>query len=347
MCSPQEPGHHCRALGRRRWLTHFAAATVLLQLLSPPAQAWTPERPILLVTGFAPGGATDVAARLIQDRMASALGPGTRFVIEGRPGASGAIATEWLKGRPADGYTIMLQEFGAGMVTPLATAGGARYDPIADFTHLGLISFAQNVLIANLDFAPRNVPTDAFLARLRTAPPESLAYASSGYGGGNHFRGELLARALGTRFVHVPYRSGGLMVTSVLNGETPFGFASGASAVPLVQDGRLRALGVSGPRRFPVLPDVPTMSELGVPGLELMGYYALVGPAGMPQPVAQALNDALNAALRDPGVRERLLVAGHIPADGPNGLEDVRAYMDLQLIETRAMVTLTGIQLQP
>jgi len=175
----------------------------------------------------------------------------------------------------------------------------------------------------------------------------SLNYASSGFGGALHFRAEVLARALGTSFVHVPYRSGAQMVTAVLTGEASFGFASMAGATPFIQGRRVRAVALSGRRRFPLFPDLPLLGELGVPALEDSGYDALVGPPRMPAPVATALNRALVAALQDAGVRERLVLAGHDPVTGPNTMDDALAFTVAQLQATRKMGAETGIRLQP
>ena len=339
---------------RRRALL-AAAAPALLPLAAPRAQqprpaaagAWVPDRPILLITGYAPGGSTDVAARLIADRMAAALGPEARIVVENRPGAAGAIATEWLKNRPADGYTIMVQETGAGAAAPTATIGGTRYDPIADFTHLGVISDPPGPFVANNDFAPASLTPQQVLQKLREAPPESITYASSGFGGVLHFRAEMLAQALGAKFVHVPYRSGAQMVTAIMTGEAQFGIAALASAVPFMRDGKVRALAMVGDSRFPGFPDIPTMAEIGLPGFDNAGWFMLWGPGGMPRPVAEALNRALVSALHDPTVRERMLLAGHAPVQRENSLETTRAYMVQELGVMRQMVERTGIRLQP
>ncbi len=308
---------------------------------------WVPDRPILLVTGYGPGGSTDVAARLIADRMALALGDGARIVVENRPGAAGAICTEWLKRQPADGYTIMVQETGAGAAAPIATIGGTRYDPLADFTHIGVISDPPGVLVVNKDFAPANATPQAILSKMREAAPDSITYASSGFGGVLHFRSEMLALALGTRFVHVPYRSGAQMVTSIMTGEAQFGVAALASAMPFLRDAKVRGVAMIGNRRFPLLPDIPTMGEVGMPGFENAGWFMLVGPAGLPMPVAQALNRALVATLHDATVRDRMLIAGHDPVQRENGLDATRAVMVRELEIMRQMVERTGIRLQP
>jgi tripartite-type tricarboxylate transporter receptor subunit TctC len=310
-----------------------------------PGRGWTPDRPITMATGYGPGGSTDIAARLLADRMAAALSSDARILVDNRPGAAGTIATEWLKRQAPDGYTIMLTETGAAAAAPAATVGGTRYDPVADFTQLGVISTPPGVLVVTPSFGGRDAK--AVLAAMREAAPDSITYASSGFGGVLHLRAEMLAQSLGTRFVHVPYRSGAQMVQSIMTGETQFGVAALASATPLMREGKLRGVAMVGGRRFPTFPDIPTLEELGVPGFENGGFFILIGPAGMQPAVAEALNRALNEALRDPVIREKMVFAGHDPIQVGNSLADAQRFMQQQMDEMREMVAKTGIQIQP
>jgi tripartite-type tricarboxylate transporter receptor subunit TctC len=303
------------------------------------------DRPITMATGYGPGGSTDIAARILADRMAAQLGPDARIVVENRPGAAGTVATEWLKRQPPDGNTLMVTETGAAAAAPAALIGGTRYDPVADFTHLGVISTPPALLVVTERF-PGATPADV-LARMRAAPPDSITYASSGFGGVLHLRAEMLAQALGTRFVHVPYRSGAQMLQAILTGEAQFGVAALASATPLMRDGKVRGVAMVGARRFPLYPDIPTLAELGVDGFDDGGFFLMVGPAGMPPPVAKALNRALVASLTAPDIREKLLFAGHDPVQGPNSLEDARAFMVREMAKMEEIVQRTGVRLQP
>ncbi|MDO9708492.1 Bug family tripartite tricarboxylate transporter substrate binding protein [Paracraurococcus lichenis] len=325
---------------RRRSLALATLASLL-----PAAAGAFPDRPITLATGYAPGGSTDIAARILADRLPAYLGPEARVVVENRPGAAGAIATEWLKRQPADGHTLMVTETGAAAAAPAAMVGGTRYDPVTDFTHIGLISTPPAVLVVTERF-PGDTPAEALQA-LRTAPPDRLTYASSGVGGVLHLQAEMLAQAFGTRYVHVPYRSGAQMLQSILTGESQFGVAALASAVPLMREGKVRGIAMLGDRRFPLFPDIPTLGELGVPGFENGGFFMLIAPAGLPPAVAEALNRALNGVLAEPPVRERLLSAGHAPPAGPNGLAETRAFMVREFEKMKAIVAKTGVTLQP
>lgn len=327
----------------RRRAVVFALASLLAPWCAP-AGAF-PDRPITVVTGYAPGGSTDIAARILADRMAVHLGPEARIVVENRPGAAGTVATEWLKRQPADGYTVMVTETGAAAAAPAALVGGTRYDPVADFTHLGVISTPPGLLVVTQGF-PGATPAEV-LAHMRAAAPDSIAYASSGFGGVLHLRAEMLAQALGTRFVHVPYRSGAQMLQAILTGEAKFGVAALASATPLLRDGKVRGVAMVGSRRFPLYPDIPTLAELGVEGFDDGGFFLLIGPAGMPERVAKALNRALVASLTAPGIRDKLLFAGHDPVQGPNTPDDARAFMVEELAKMGEIVRRTGVRLQP
>ncbi|MBX9702353.1 MAG: tripartite tricarboxylate transporter substrate binding protein [Acetobacteraceae bacterium] len=335
---------------RRSLLLAASLAPLAAPRLARAQQAtarWVPDRPILFISGYSPGGSTDIGARLIADRMAAAIGPEARIIVENRPGAAGTIATEWLKNRAPDGTTIMIQETGAGAAAPTATIGGTRYDPMRDFSHLGVISTPPGPLVFNNAFAPANLSTAQVIEKLRTAPPESITYASSGFGGVLHLRSEMFAQHLGTRFVHVPYRSGAQMLTAIMQGEAQFGIAALASANAFMREGKVRALAMIGDRRFSQFPDIPTMDEIGIPGFDNAGWFMLWGPAGIPRPIAETLNAALVSALRDPGVRERMIIAGHDPVQGENTLDGARAYLERELGVMRQMVDRTGIRLQP
>lgn len=329
---------------RRRQFVPLALATGALLASGQDAHAY-PDKPITLVTGYSPGGSTDIAARLLQDRLAAHIGGGARIVVENRPGASGAIASEWLKRQPADGHVLMVAESGSHAIAPNALIGGTRYHPVEDFTHLGVLSTGPLLLIVNNDF-PARTATEV-VARLRSAPPGSLNYATSGVGGVLHLATEMLAQELGTRFVHVPYRSGALMLQSIHTGETQFGIAAIASAFAMVRDRMVRPIAVTGSERFPLYPDIPTLMESGVPGFDIGGWYVLLGPPGIPEPVAETINRALNASRAEAPLRERMLGAGLNPWRGPNGLAEARAFMVREVEKHRVIVERTGVRLQP
>lgn len=317
-----------------------------MAMLATPALAQAyPARVVSIVTGYAPGGGTDVAARIVAEAMPRHLGADARVIVENRPGSAGTMATEWLTRQPADGHVMMLTEGGAAITAPAVVVGGTRYDPIEDFTHLGFISRPPAVLVVSPGLAAETA--QATLQRLRDAPRGSLTYASSGFGGTIHIWGEMVSRQLGLDAVHVPYRSGGQMVQSIMIGETQFGVSSMASAVPLLREGRIKAVALVGDARFVPLPDVPTFGELGVAGFEMGSNFMMVGPPRMSNDLAATINRALVATLAEPLVKERLAAAGLPAAEPPNGVAEARAEMQRNVVRMRAMVAQTGISVQP
>ncbi|MBX6742173.1 MAG: tripartite tricarboxylate transporter substrate binding protein, partial [Acetobacteraceae bacterium] len=230
-------------------------------------------------------------------------------------------------------------------IAPNALVGGTRYNPVQDFTHIGVIGTAPLILVVNNKF-PAHTAQEA-VQRLRAAPPESITYATSGVGTILHLATEMLALNLGTRFVHVPYRSGGQMLTAIYQGEGQFGIAVLASAAQQVRDGMVRGIAVTGDRRFPTFPDTPTLAESGVPGYDLTTWNVLLGPPGMPKPVVETLNRALNASLAEPELRQKLLNAGVDPWQQSNTPDDARAFMVREVEKFRVVVERTGVKLEP
>lgn len=329
-------------------LRHAAIAAACLLALAPPGAAQDlTARPVTIVVGFAPGGSTDITSRLLADRMGPALGPGGRVVVENRPGASGLIASDWLRRQSADGTVLMLNEASSHALAPHAVAGGTRYDPIADFTHVAIVGTAPLILVGSPQFPARSA--QEAVARMRGGAPDGLPFASSGVGSMPHLAGEMVAATLGLggRFPHVPYRSGGLMVESIARGETAWGVAILASAAAQVRDARVRGYAVTGRDRFPSFPDVPTLAESGMPGFDLANWFGIIGPRGMPEATVAMLNRAIQSALAEPQLRERLLVAGVAPWTRDNSPAAARAFYQTEYEKFRDIVARTGIRLEP
>ncbi len=315
------------------------------QTQAPAASGFAPAaRPITLVSGYSPGGSTDIAARLLADRLAAHLDPAAKVVVENRPGASGVIAADWLRRQTPDGHTAMLAETGSHAIAQNALVGWNKYDAVSDFTHLGVIGTPPLILVANNAFAAATPA--ATVAKLRGAPRGTVTYATSGVGGILHLSTEMLAQHLNTQFVHVPYRSGAQMLQSIHTGDAQFGIAALASANAMVRDGLARGVAVTGSARFPTYPDIPTLAESGVPGFDFTHFYVLVGPPGMAPAVAGALNRALVSSLREDPLRDRMLVAGHETWRAPNGLSEARAFMEREVERCREIVRRTGVRLE-
>ncbi len=323
----------------RRTLLALGAAAGL----ATPALAF-PDKAITLATGYAPGGSTDIAARLLAERLSVHLGTGARVVVENRAGAAGIVASEWLKRQPPDGHTIMLVESSSHGIAPNALVGGTRYHPVDDFAHLGVIGTAPLIMVVNNNF-PGQTAAEV-VQRLRSAPKDSFTYATSGVGTILHLATEMLALDLGTRFVHVPYRSGGQMLTAIFTGEAQFGIAVLASAANQVRGGLARGMAMTGERRFPSFPDTPTLAEAGVAGFDLETWNVLLGPPGMPAETQAALNRALRACLDEPETRDKLLTAGVLAWRAPNAPTDARGFMVREVAKFRAVVERTGVKLE-
>ena len=325
-------------------LLRLLAAGLALCALATPALAF-PDRPVTLITGYGPGGSTDIAARLLADRLGTTLGRDARVVVENRPGAAGIIAGEWLRRQPADGYVLMLAEAGSHAISPAALVGGTRYRPVEDFTQLGTLGTGPLVVVTNKNWAPQDAP--ALLATLKAARPDSITYATSGIGTPNHLTSELIGQLLGTRFIHVPYRSGGQQLQAIFQGEGQWGVAVLASAAGQIRDGLVRPMAVTGPARFPGFPEIPTLAESGLPGFDLETWNVILGPPNMPQPVAEAINRAIVAALEDGAFRDRLINVGLAPWQQPNGLPEARTFLQREVAKFQDVVTRTGVRLEP
>jgi tripartite-type tricarboxylate transporter receptor subunit TctC len=325
-------------------LRRIALAALSLLAAGPLAAQSFPQRPITLAVGFAPGGSTDIASRLISERFGANLGPEARVLVENRPGASGTVASDWLRRQAPDGHTLMLIEVSSHAIVPAALQGGTNFDPIADFTHIAMIGTAPMILIASPSF-PATTAQEA-IALMRASRPEQYAYATSGVGSIPHLGVEMMAAQIGARFTHVPYRSGGLMLTAIHQGEGQFGIAVLASAAGQVRGGLVRGLAVTSRERFPSFPEIPTLNEGAMPGFELTTWNMIIGPPNMPPAVVAQLNRALVATAGEAPIRERLLQAGVLPWADPNTPETTRAFLAAEVRKYQEVVARTGIRLE-
>ena len=293
---------------RRAWAA-LAAALVLPgvpQVHAQPETRW-PVKPVKWVVPFPPGGAMDVIARTLGDRLSQDLGQ--PFVIENRPGAGGNIGADFVAKQTADGHTIMITSI--GMATNKALYPKLSYDPVKDFAPVSLLAVVPNVLVVN----PQRIADKSLkdlLARARREPGR-LTYASAGNGTSIHLAGEVFASMAQLTLQHIPYKGSGPAVTDLLGGQVDLMFDSITSARPHIQSGKLRALGVTSARRSPVLPEVPTLAEAGVPGYEVSPWFAVFAPAGTPAEVVARLNKAIVTAMRQPEVLRKLESVGAEP----------------------------------
>lgn len=293
-------------MAMNRILSICAGALAMLLAATIAAHAQYPDRPITITVGFAPGGTSDVAARILAERLTNALK--VPVVVENKPGAGGSIAAAVTAAATPDGYRIMLSDPGAFAINPIMLPQNARYDPLNDFTPIALVGQSPLVLVvpASKPFAT----LEALNAHLRTNAA-TASYASSGPAGITQFGAEVyLKRAGGLTALHVPYRGGAPMMEALTKGETDFGVAVLASAVPQISAGTVRALALAAPSATPVVAKVPLLETLGVNGAVMTSWVIMIGPRGMPAEIVARLNAAINEAIGEPDVRERLLKAG-------------------------------------
>ncbi len=284
-------------LGRRRLLALAAAVAATTGPRLVRADAY-PSRPVHWIVGFAPGGSTDILARVIGQYLAAKLGQA--FIIENRPGAGSNIATEVVVNSPPDGYTLL-------MISPAHAVNATLYDKLAynflrDIAPVAGISREANVMVVSPSFPAATVP--AFIAYAK-ANPGKVNMASSGVGTSVHVAGELFNMMAGLKMTHIPYRGAGPAITDILGGQVQVMFAAMPSAFEHVKAGRLRALAVTTAARLATLPDVPTVGEF-LPGYEASSWYGIGAPRATPGEIIATLNRAMNAGLADPRLKTRL-----------------------------------------
>ncbi|MGE0798882.1 MAG: Bug family tripartite tricarboxylate transporter substrate binding protein [Lautropia sp.] len=296
---------------RRKLLLGCMAGSLSTTLpLSGAAQSPFPSKVIRIVVQAAAGGQTDIMARLVGQRLSERLG--APVIVDNRPGAGGTIAMEFVARSPADGYTLGT----AAMNTHGAASGlypNLKYDPVADFAPVVYAVSTVSVLSVYPGLPVRSLQE---LIALAKAQPGKLTYASGGSGTSNHLFMELLKRETRIDIVHVPYKGSAPALVDVLGGQVPLIFDPLPASIGYIRDGRLRPLAVSSGKRSPVLPDVPTVGESGVPGYDHLSWLSFVAPAGTPADVIAKLNGTINEILKEPSVRATLSGQGMEPVGG-------------------------------
>ena len=263
------------------------------------AQAAYPNRPIKYIVPLAPGGGSDMIGRQLCDRLSKVLGQ--PMVVENHGGGGGVIASQMAAKSAPDGYTLM-----QGYVATHGTAPATRklnYDPIKDFSPIGMIGSTPNVLVVNANVPAKDVKEFIDYVKLN---PGKMSYGSAGAGSLTHLTAELFKMQTGAFMVHIPYRGIAPATNDLIAGQTQAMFPGLAAAMPHIRSGRIRPLAVTGGQRHPALKDVPTMEEAGLKGFDAQQWYGVVGPAGMPAPIVKVLNDALAQVLAQPDFREKL-----------------------------------------
>ena len=297
---------------QRNGLIAATAALLFAQASLVAAQAY-PTRPIRMIVPFAPGGGNDIMGRFIAQKLSERMSQQT--VVENRAGADGIIGTEIAARSAPDGYTILVI---STSYTQNAAIHKLPYDPVKSLTPVSLLGTGPNVVYSAPDFAAKSVPE---LIAMAKAKPGAVRYASSGIGGFNHFGGELFNSMAGVKMTHIPYKGGGPSMVDVISGQVEVGFGTLIQALPHLRSGKLRAIAVGSPRRSPLLPEVPTISEAGLPGYDCSVWWGIMAPAGTPGPIVTRLNTEISAVMKDPEMAKRLQAEAAEPiVAGPEAL---------------------------
>jgi tripartite-type tricarboxylate transporter receptor subunit TctC len=292
-----------------------------------------PSRPVRVVVGFPPGGGVDISARLLTAKLSEYLGQ--QFVVENKPGAGTNIAAAEVAKSAPDGYTLFMNS--PAVVINMALYTRPPYDLERDFTGVSIFAATTNLLVVPNSFEAKSVQD---LVRIAKEKPGTLNYSSAGPGTTQHLAGELFKLRTGTNIVHVPYKGSGPSMSALLASEVHFSFINPVAVGGHVKAGKLRALAVTDSKRTELMPEVPTMKEAGIDGVEVSLWYALLAPAATPRDVVEKLAGSVARATRDPVVREQLRKQGAEPVG--NSPAEFNAYLREELARWSEVVRVSG-----
>ena len=321
---------------RMKWLA-FAGLSLLC--MSGAAAENYPTRPVTIIVPYAPGGGTDLLARIVGQELAKRLGKS--FIVENRPGGGTVIAAVAAARAPPDGYTLLM-----GTSTPLAINATLHrnlpYDPVADFVPLALVANVPFVLVVNPSLPVKSVSE---LIKLAKEKHGSLSYGTSGPGSPHHLYSELFKSMTGIEMTHIPYKGSVPALTDVVAGHIPLMFVDLGPAQPMIKDGKVRALGVSSAVRVASLPDVAPIAEVGVPGFDAVAWQMLVAPANTPKEIVDMLYKELKAILALPEIKQRINKLGMIPVDSPPP-EELARYVKTEIVRWGDVVKKSGASIE-
>ena len=290
------------------------SASALL-LAGGPSFAQYPTKPVRIIVPYPPGGTTDILARLVAKGLTDKLGQ--TFVVENRPGASGAIGSQAVAKSPPDGYTLVMGTISSHGINS-ALHKSLPYDAVKDFAPVTNVASTPNVITVNPTLPVKNLNELLALAREK---PGKLNFGSTSQGGSPHMSAELLKMMARVDLVHVPYKGAGPMLADLIGGQIQIGFDNLPSSMSHIRSGKVRAIAVTTTKRWPGAPEIPTAAESGVSGYEVSGWFGLLAPAGTPKPVIDTLYRAIGEILKQPDVAKQLLELGAEPAaNGPDAL---------------------------
>jgi tripartite-type tricarboxylate transporter receptor subunit TctC len=296
-----------------------------------------PSRPVTIVVGFAPGGPTDIIARLVASKLSQAWGQ--PVIVDNKPGAGSNIATEQVVRAPADGYTLLVETI--ANATNMSVYKNLKYDTQRDLVPIVQFMAAPSVLVVNSKVPARNLKE---LIALAKSQPGKLNYASTGVGGSPHLAGEMLKMRAGVDIVHIPYKGAGPALNDLLAGNVSMGFMTALGLPQHLAGGKLRAIAIASQRRSPELPDVPTMAEAGMPNFLVLSWNGLAAPAKTPRAIVDKLNKEVNRILALPDVKKQLEGLGAEPVGGTQ--EEFAQFVGSEIQSWGAVVKSAGFTLE-
>ena len=320
---------------------HALLVLAILVLCGAPFEKATaqkyPEKTVRIVTPFAPGGGTDIFARILAQRLSETMGQ--QFIVENRPGAGSTLGTEHVARAPADGYTLLMTSasfsYSPGLYPKL------RYDSIQDFVRVSQVVRVPHVIVVIPSFPAKDLQG---LVRIARARPGEVLYASAGAGSAMHLAGALFALVTKTQLTHVPYKGGGATTAAVMGGEATTAFNTLETVLSLIKSGRLRALAVSTRERAAALPDVPTAIEAGFKDYEAVGWFGLMAPAGTPPTVVENISSEVAKAMTTPSIRDRTLEQGATPVG--NSPAEFERFVRAEVTKWTRIIRDAGIKLE-
>ena len=316
-----------RVVGLLAWALVLAAGSAFAQY---------PTKPVRIIVPYPPGGTTDILARLVAKGLTDKFGQ--TFVVENRPGASGAIGSQAVAKSPPDGYTLVMGTISSHGINS-ALYKSLPYDAVKDFAPVTNVASTPNVITVNPGVPAKNLNE---LLKLAREKPGKLNFGSTSQGGSPHMSAELLKMMAHVELVHVPYKGAGPMLADLIGGQIEIGFDNLPSSMSHIKSGKVRAIAVTTTKRWPGAPEIPTVAESGVPGYEVSGWFGLLAPAGTPKPVIDALYRAIAELLKQPDVAKQLLELGAEPA--ANGPDAFGRQIADEVEKWKKVVAATGVK---
>ena len=320
----------------RATLTGCALALISVGIAHPALAQKFPVKPLRILVTIGPGSVGDIISRVMAEPLSKQLGQ--TVLVDNRPGAGGNIAAEIAAKSPADGYTLFLTTVSTHGINP-SLYGKLGFDPIKDFAPVILLATNPNMLVVHPSMQVKNVKELIALAKKN---PGEITYSSGGAGTAQHMAGELFGMMSGTKLIHVPYKSTPLSANAVMAGETMIAFASVPVVIEQVKAGRLRSLGITSAKRMAAMPDIMTLSETGLPGFDVSGWFGFSVTGGTPEPIVNQLNGEFRKAIADPGVRQKLTAQGMDLTE--NSPEQFAAFIRAEIDRWTKVVRATGAQ---